>query len=288
MKGPRVLNDFDSSFLMFELLMNAGTMLLYVGVYVLVSFATLAIFRKTGSALWKAWVPFVREWEMFRLSGMSPMWAIILPVGSMVVSVIGVVVMFATVFGVISQSGSADVGSLIALGVGAFLFSMGIIVAWCVFSLVVYIKMMNRINLGFKLSIAYTWLGVFVYPAWLAVVGWGSAQWQDFSGRRASLLRLPDGTGVALTARTVVIGSSGYSDGLPAGIQLITVQDGTGTVAPFHAQLDRIGDRWMVTDLQSPAGTYVIDGTGQAFRITQPMTGVSGLMLGHVRIDVTS
>lgn len=281
--------DFESSMLAFDLMLNAGSLFLYAGLYVLISLATRALFQKTDSDSWKAWVPFVREWEMFRLAGMSPMWAIILPLGGMLVTVIATVAFVAAIFFFIAEvttTSSPDVMSLVGLGIGGFLLFFGVITAWYVFMLVVTIKMMNRINRGFNQSVALTLLGVFLYPVWLGVLGWGSARWQH--GGRTSVLSFADGSFVPITSHSVVIGSHRTTDGLPAGVQLVTLHDTTGTVAPFHTQLDRKGDTWMVTDLHSPTGTFVIDGTGQLFQLTQPMVGITSFLVGQTRIDVRS
>lgn len=276
-------------FVLLDLFANVPSLFVYIGVYLLVSFASVALFRKVQVAEWKAWVPIVREWEMFKLAGMSPWWSIILPAVSIVLVTVGSFAMFFTIIAAIQRGISGTPGDGIAFGLTAVFVFFAVILAWVVFTLIITILMMNRVNRGFGQSLWLTLLGVVCYPAWVAVLGWGSAEWYD-SARvgRAGVLRFPNGSEVVLRSNRVVLGSSAVKDGLPAGTQLVTVRDPAGTVAPFHAQLDRVGSAWQLSDLGTQTGTYVVDASGQSFRISQPVIAANRLMLGQVRVDVSA
>ena len=288
------VDDYSGAgWLLFDALAGIPTLFIYVGIYLLVSFASLALFRKLGIASWKAWVPVVREWEMFRLSGMTPWWAVILPVSGVILGVLCAILVILVVVIAVERGFSGSPGEAFLWGFGGIAVIGAIVIAWGVFALVVVVKMMNRVNRGFGESLALTFLGVVFYPAWLAVLGWGQAEWQGatISGGRpvsapTSRLVFPDGSQVDLRSRRVVVGTSQVSDGLPSGTQLVTVQDPSGSVAPFHAQFDRSGDHWRVTDLNTVTGTFVVDASGTLYRISQPVTGVTVLVLGHVRVEV--
>lgn len=276
-------------FVLLDLFANVPSLFVYIGVYLLVSFASVALFRKVQVAEWKAWVPIVREWEMFKLAGMSPWWSIILPVVSVVLATVGSFAMLFTIIAAIQRGISGTPGDGIAFGLTAVFVFFAVILAWVVFTLIITILMMNRVNRGFGQSLWLTLLGVVCYPAWVAVLGWGGAEWYD-SARvsRVGVLRFPNGSEAVLRSNRVVLGSSAVKDGLPAGIQLVTVRDPAGTVAPFHAQLDRVGSAWQLSDLGTQTGTYVVDASGQSFRISQPVIAANRLMLGQVRVDVSA
>lgn len=276
-------------FVLLDLFANVPSLFVYIGVYLLVSFASLSLFRKVRVAEWKAWVPVVREWEMFKLAGMSPWWSIILPAISLVLATVGSFAMFFTIIAAIQRGISGTPGEGIAFGLTAVFVFFAVILLWAVFTLVIMILMMNRVGRGFGQSGWLTLLGVVCYPAWVAVLGWGSAEWFDTSrAAREGLLRFPNGSEVVLRSNRVVLGSSTTKDGLPAGTQLVTMYDPAGTVAPFHAQLDRIGVAWQLSDLGTHTGTYVVDANEQSFRISQPVIAASKLMLGQVRVDVVA
>lgn len=282
-----------AGWLVFDLLASLPSVFVCVGIYLLISFASVALFGKLGVASWKAWVPVVREWEMFRISGMTPWWAVILPVGGAILGALSATLLILVVIIAVERGVSGAPGEAFAWGFGGFLVFLAVLIAWGVFHLVVMVKMMNRVNRGFEQSLALTLVGVLFYPAWVAVLGWGSAEWRHATPWQSahavpasSNLMFPDGSRVPLRARRVVVGTSQVSDGLPTGIQLVTIRDTTGTVAPFHAQFDRVGDHWQVTDLNTLTGTFIVDTAGSLFRISQPVAGVTTLMLGNVRVEV--
>ena len=283
------MEDYEAgAWLVFDMLANVPSLFVYVGVYLLISFASISLFRKVGVAEWKAWVPIVREWEMFRLAGMTPWWAVILPVGGGVVAAIGVFAFVIAIIGVIERSISGSVSESIAAGLVGVLVLFAMLIAWAIFTLIIMILMMNQVNRGFGQSLVMTLLGVVCYPAWVAVLGWGSSRWSGEGGvaDTRTRIRFPDGTEVAVRGDRVVVGTSSTSDGLPARTQLITITDASGSVAPFHAQFDRVGSTWQVSDLNTLTGTYVIDQAGYAHRLVQPVAGVTSIMLGQVRVDI--
>lgn len=260
-----------------------------IGVYLLVSFATLSIFNKTGSATWKAWVPVVREWEMFRLAGMSPVWAIVLVGGSIILSVIAVFLIIAFVFGIIAFADQGDIGAAVLTGVGGmalfFLFMFG----WIVFSYIIRIKMMNRINRGFGQSLWFTLLGIAVYPAWLAIIAWSKSRWYGTPNMDAPHgLLFPNGARVQLFGGDVFIGTTLTREGIPESAQVVTVTDQSGSVAPVHARLNRVGDNWVVTNLSRSGGLWAIDQLGHTHPVHTTPTTVQAFMLGNVRFDVVS
>jgi predicted component of type VI protein secretion system len=71
-----------------------------------------------------------------------------------------------------------------------------------------------------------------------------------------------DGTKLALTGDTVVLGRSPSADPAEPGVQLLAVPDSTRTISKRHARLELAGGSWRITDLGSTNGVTLIDPDG--------------------------
>lgn len=137
--------------------------------YVWVSLAFAAVFRKTGSATWKAWVPVAREWELLRLAGMNPVWAIVLVGGTLLLSIMSVVIALMGVQGI-------QTTGLLAMSLLTLLVSLAV----SILAIIVVIMLSLRLNERFGLGAGYTVLAVLVWPVWLSILGWGrQARWRE-------------------------------------------------------------------------------------------------------------
>jgi hypothetical protein len=149
----------------------------WAGLYVWLALALQAVFRKAGVAAWRAWVPVVNSWTLFTLAGMRGWWAVVLLAGSVLVSIVQTVVVLLLFAGAFAAGMSGDTGT------GALLVLLGIVILGVVyigfvaFALVLQIRMLNGVNRRFGLGVGLTVLGVFLFPVWASVVGWGSARW---------------------------------------------------------------------------------------------------------------
>lgn len=155
-------------------------MLVSVGIYVWVSLALMAVFRKAGITPWKGWVPVLREWELLKLARMNPMWAIFWYAGPILYSIIVSIMSFALVGSLASglSSGSTSSSSgLAGFGIGLFLVSL-LYLAFAVVLIIIIVKMVHRITTGFGFGTGFTVLGVLLFPIWASILGWGDARWQ--------------------------------------------------------------------------------------------------------------
>ncbi|MEN2740191.1 FHA domain-containing protein [Microbacterium sp. X-17] len=118
------------------------------GLYVWMALALMAVFRKTGVRVWRAWVPVVNAWTLFELAAIGGWWAIVLLGGAIALSVV-------------------------PLGIATILLS----VAFAAFSLALEIRMLLGIGRGFRVAGGYVVLGVLLLPVWASVLGWGPARW---------------------------------------------------------------------------------------------------------------
>lgn len=285
------MNDSDFFFASTGLsfLIDLLQLLMIVGMYVFSAIALMAMFRKTNSAPWKAWVPVVREWELFRLAGLTPWWAIVLFGGGLLLFIIGMVLMVFLIFGTMAAAESGSVAGAVGMGVGGIFLFILLCLAWYAATIIINVRMMNRINRGFALSLWFTVLGIAFAPVWFAILGWGSARWIGAPDMTLKTkLSVNSGTGIPLAVRQVVIGASDQQEQLPDGTQLITITDPSGSVSPFHTQLNWQDGRWVVTDLQSTAGTWYQNTAGTLSQVTAPIADARMLMVGNVRVDLLS
>lgn len=162
------------------------------GVYVWVSLALMAVFRKTGSQLWMAWIPVVREWELFKLAGMKPYWSIIIYAAGFVVGTVQAVVLIVSL-GAAITGGLAGNGSAVGAGVAGILLVVLMWVALGVFVLILGIKMLLGLCRGFGLGAGYVVLGVLLFPVWASVVGWGTAMWRGPASQTMPQMAAPGG-----------------------------------------------------------------------------------------------
>lgn len=154
-------------------------LLIFAGAYVWVSLALLAVFGKTGSARWKAWIPVVRQWELFRLAGMKPIWSIVLFGGGIIFLALTATVTGRIVATTRSGSTSSNAEPSLGMGIVTIVLPLLMLVAFLVFSLIIVIKMIQRVNRRFLQGAGFTALGIFLHPVWLSVLGWGRSQWQE-------------------------------------------------------------------------------------------------------------
>lgn len=137
-----------------------------VAIYVWMSLAFAAIFRKAGEAAWKGWVPVVNMWTLMRIGGRPGWWAL-LQYGVMLVAVaIGTVIVVLT---------TLNGGGFGADSVALLLVVAGIYLVASVIVLILHIAMLIGVNRAFGLGGGYTVLGLFFFVIWASVVGWGSA-----------------------------------------------------------------------------------------------------------------
>jgi len=275
------MNDALES-IVIELTSNVLSLLTTVGWYLLVSFASRAMFEKTGSESWKAWVPIVREWEFFRLAGMKPWWAVVLVAGSLVIfmafTLLLVFAVFSIIGGIVTDGDWIGMG--IGVGVAVFLLMFAVGAAWTVLTVIVMVKMMNRVNRGFDQSVWWSLLGLAFFPAWVAYLGWSQVRWFGASeGHLPRTVIFPNGTPVHLGASHVVFGAQPGTTTHPQE-QRVQVLDQSGGVAPQHAGLVRHGDRWVIQDFGSSTGCQVLDEQGRWSPVTGSAYADRGFMLG--------
>lgn len=263
------MNDAFES-IVIDITSNLVSLLTTVGWYLLVSFASSAVFEKTRSEGWKAWVPIVREWEFFRLAGMKPWWAVVLAAGSIVIftvfTILLVFAVFSIVGGIVTDGDWTGMG--IGVGVTVFLLMLAVGAAWAALTVIVMVKMMNRINRGFDQSVWWSVVGLLFFPAWVAYLGWSAVRWFGVSEHHVPrILIFPNGARVQLGASQILFGTE-PGTALHPQEQRVQVLDQTGDISPQHAQLVRHGDRWVIQDLGSSTGSLILDDHGQWVQVT--------------------
>ena len=148
------------------------------GVYVWTALALTAVFRKAGLPAWRAWVPVVNSWTLFALAGMRGWWAVVLLAGAAVLPLVQTLLFAVLLVGAVhAGAGSDDPGTAIGLFVAALILVIALYVAYVVLALVLQIRMLDGVGRRFRLNAGYTVLGVFLFPVWASVVGWGPARW---------------------------------------------------------------------------------------------------------------
>ncbi|MFE7843858.1 DUF5684 domain-containing protein [Microbacterium sp. NPDC057407] len=109
------------------------------------------------------------------------------------------------------------------------------------------------------------------------------------SRRRAHWsLVLPTGTPVALLADVVLVGRRPSPSTAYPNAQLVEVHD--GTVSKTHLRLERHGDEWSVTDLQSTNGTILIASDGSEREIVPGAAhrAPGRLLIGDAEVRLTA
>lgn len=148
-----------------------------IGAYVWLALALTAVFRKTGVAPWKAWVPVLNIWELFLLAGMRGWWAVVVAGGALMATILGTVIGGAFARAGLEAGFGGDAGSAAgALAAATIIPSL----IWLVFlagALVLQIRMMRGLCRGFGLGTGSVVLGVLLLPLWASIVGWGAARW---------------------------------------------------------------------------------------------------------------
>lgn len=76
-------------------------------------------------------------------------------------------------------------------------------------------------------------------------------------------LSLPDGSSVSVTGDAVVLGRNPSAPADAPHAQLVPVADATRTVSKTHALLRRIDQGWVITDLASTNGVFLVDGENE-------------------------
>lgn len=101
-------------------------------------------------------------------------------------------------------------------------------------------------------------------------------------------LILPTGTPVALSADVVLVGRRPAPSTAYPNAQLVEVHD--GTVSKTHLRLERHGDEWSVTDLQSTNGTILIasDGSERDIVPGSPHRAPGRLLIGDAEVLLTA
>lgn len=89
--------------------------------------------------------------------------------------------------------------------------------------------------------------------------------------KNASLgaLALPNGIDVELTEETVYLGRKLPATLADDGVQLVNIVDVTRTISKEHARLMRRQGRWMIEDLDSTNGVYLVDASGVETAVNQ-------------------
>jgi len=99
-------------------------------------------------------------------------------------------------------------------------------------------------------------------------------------------LALPDGSRVALTSRTVILGRK-PGDGEEA-VQYVAVADDTRTMSKQHARLEWTVTGWSITDLDSTNGVTLIHDDGRTERVPGGASAIatSRFRLGDARVEL--
>lgn len=99
-------------------------------------------------------------------------------------------------------------------------------------------------------------------------------------------LALPDGSRVALTSRTVILGRK-PGNGEDA-VQYIAVADDTRTMSKQHARLEWTVTGWSITDLDSTNGVTLIHDDGRTERVPGGASAIatSRFRLGDARVEL--
>jgi len=141
--------------------------LVVLALYIWTAAAMAAVFRKSGIAPWKAWVPVVSLWAFFRLGGRPGWWSLVYALGWAVVAAAELAFLAAGAGG--TRSGWATLLGVLVGTVGG--------VALAIFSIVTFILGLVGVNRGFRLGAGHIALGFFLFPVWASVTGWGGARW---------------------------------------------------------------------------------------------------------------
>ena len=142
--------------------------LVVLALYIWTAAALAAVFRKSGTAPWKAWVPVVSLWAFFRLGGRPGWWSLVYALGWAVVAAAELAFLAAGAGG--TRSGWATLLGVLVGTVGG--------VALAIFSIVTFILGLVGVNRGFRLGAGHIALGFFLFPVWASVTGWGGARWR--------------------------------------------------------------------------------------------------------------
>lgn len=74
------------------------------------------------------------------------------------------------------------------------------------------------------------------------------------------------------------------------GVQALSIPDATRTVSKMHARLDRVGDEWVITDLNSTNGVIVIaeDGTERLLAVGESSPVPFSFILGKLAMSIST
>lgn len=99
-------------------------------------------------------------------------------------------------------------------------------------------------------------------------------------------LTLPDGTLIALTSRTVILGRKPGSG--EDAVQYVAVADDTRTMSKQHARLEWTVTGWSITDLDSTNGVTLIHDDGRTERVGGGTTAIatSRFRLGDAHLEL--
>ncbi|KAA9086558.1 DUF5684 domain-containing protein [Microbacterium radiodurans] len=174
MVGGSGAGGLDSGMLLIVTILQV---IIGAGIYVWLALALSAVFRKTGIAPWKAWVPVLNMWELFALAGMRPWWSVVLAGGAVLVAIVTGVITGALAGAALAAGFSGDASGALAAVTASVVVPGLIWLAFAAFAVVVHAKMLARLGRGFGLGRGFVVLGVLLFPAWASIVGWGAPRW---------------------------------------------------------------------------------------------------------------
>lgn len=95
-----------------------------------------------------------------------------------------------------------------------------------------------------------------------------------------------DGEKIDLTKATVYIGRNLSGEVPDADTQFVTVKDATRTVSKKHARLSLEGGKWVITDLQSTNGVYLVEPDGAETELVGTRAIKRKFMLGDAVFEL--
>lgn len=147
------------------------------GVWVWMSLALSALFRKTMRDPRLAWVPVANHWVLFELAGMRGWWAAVLAGGALVVGVTAGVLSIALGSSALTASFGGEAAAAQSLLTASVMVPALLWLLVLVPAVILQALMLVRIGRGFDLPGAFVVLGIVCLPAWASVVGWGRREW---------------------------------------------------------------------------------------------------------------
>lgn len=98
-------------------------------------------------------------------------------------------------------------------------------------------------------------------------------------------LALPDGSSVHITGDAVVLGRNPVAPADAPHAQVVAIADATRTVSKTHALLRRVEQTWVITDLASTNGVFLVDGETET-EVSGAAAVSSNFMLGDAALTL--